>query len=132
MKHRVTLTIASLLSILLFTLHWADEVARGMEPGTLSASGGLVILAVWLCGTLVLGGERRSGLIIMLVGALLAAGVPLLHMSGKGLVGGRIAANSSGALFWVWTLIALSASGTLSLVLAVRELWMLRRNRSER
>jgi hypothetical protein len=127
MKHRVTLTIASLLSILLFTLHWADEVARGMEPGTLSASGGLLILAVWLCGTLVLGGERRSGLVIMLVGALLAAGVPLLHMSGKGLVGGRIAANSSGALFWVWTLIALNASGTLSLVLAVWELWMFRR-----
>ena len=132
MKHRITLTITSLLSILLFTLHWADEVARGIEPGTLSASGGLLILAVWLCGTLVLGGERRSGLIIMLVGALLASGVPVLHMSGKGLVGGRIAANSSGALFWVWTLIALSACGTLSLVLSVRELWGFRRSSAPR
>ena len=123
MNHRVTLTITSLLSILLFTLHWADEVARGLEVGTLSASGGLLILAVWLCGTLVLGAERRTGLIIMLVGAILASGVPLLHMSGKGLVGGRIAANSSGALFWVWTNIAMGASGMVSLMLAARLLW---------
>jgi hypothetical protein len=46
MKHTVTLTITSLLSILLFSLHWADEVARGLEPGTVSAFGGLLILAV--------------------------------------------------------------------------------------
>ena len=30
MKHKVTLTITSLLSILLFSLHWADEISRGM------------------------------------------------------------------------------------------------------
>ena len=44
MKHQVTLTITSLLSILLFSLHWADEVARGIEPGTVAAFGGLLIL----------------------------------------------------------------------------------------
>ncbi len=96
MKHHVTLTISSLLSILLFSLHWADEVARGLEPGTVSAFGGLLILAVWLCGTLVFA-ERRWGLVIILLGAILASGVPVLHMRGAGLVGGRIA-NSSGAL----------------------------------
>ena len=125
MKHHVTLTITSLLSILLFSLHWADEVARGIEPGTVSASGGLLILAVWLCGTLVLAG-RRSGLVILLVGSILASGVPVLHMQGTGLIGGRIAANSSGALFWAWTNIALGASGMLSFVLSVRALWSLR------
>jgi len=52
MKHQITLTISSLLSILLFSLHWADEVARGLEPGTMAGFGGLLILAVWLCGTL--------------------------------------------------------------------------------
>jgi len=31
--------------------------------------------------------------------------------------------------FWVWTNIALGASGMLSLVLSVRELWSLRRSR---
>jgi hypothetical protein len=126
MKHRVTLTITSLLSILLFSLHWADEVARGIEPGTVAAVGGLLILAVWLCATLIFA-ERRLGMVVILLGAILAAGVPVLHMQGKGLIGGRIAANSSGALFWVWTLIALGASGMLSIVLSARALWSLRR-----
>ena len=130
MKHHVTLTISSLLSILLFSLHWAHEVARGLEPGTVSAFGGLLILAVWLCATLVLA-ERRSGLVLILLGAILASGVPVLHMQGRGLIGGRIAANSSGALLWVWTNIALGASGMLSFVLSARALWRLRRGQKQ-
>ena len=126
MKQNVTLTIASLLSIVLFSLHWADEIARGLEPGTNPAIGGLAILAVWLCGTLVLTG-RRSGLIIVLLASILGAGVPVLHMQGAGLVGGRIAANSSGALFWVWTNIALWMTAIVSVILSARGLWGLRR-----
>lgn len=124
------LTISSLLSILLFSLHWAHEVARGIEPGTLAASGGLLILAVWLCGTLVLA-ERRTGLVIIFLGAILASGVPVLHMQGAGLVGGRIGTGASTAerFFWVWTNIALGASGLLSVVLSARALWILRRSR---
>lgn len=125
MRHRVTLTITSLLSILLFSLHWADEIRRGLEPGTLSGFGGLVILAVWLCGALVIGG--RFGLVILLLGSILASGVAVLHMSGAGYVGGRIPVNSSGALFWVWTNIALGASGMVSFVLAAVALWKQRR-----
>jgi hypothetical protein len=125
MKHQVTLTITSLLSILLFSLHWADEISRGLEKGTMSSFGGLLILAVWLCGALVLGG--RFGLVILLLGSILASGVPVLHMQGIGLVGGRIAVNSSGALFWVWTNIALGASGMVSVVLSALALWNLRR-----
>ena len=123
MKHRVTLTIMSLLSILLFSLHWADEVARGLEPGTVSAAGGLVILAVWLSATLVFP-ERRWGLVIILLGSILASGVPVLHMQGRGLVLGRYGTTNANAMFfWVWTNIALGVSGMLSLVLSVRELW---------
>ena len=126
MKHRVTLTIMSLLSILLFSLHWADEVARGLEPGTLSAVGGLLILAVWLSATLVFP-ERRWGLVIILLGSILASGVPVLHMQGRGLVLGRYGTTNANAMFfWVWTNIALGVSGMLSLVLSVRELWSLR------
>jgi hypothetical protein len=126
MKHRVTLTIMSLLSILLFSLHWADEVARGLEPGTVSAAGGLLILAVWLSATLVFP-ERRWGLAIILLGSILASGVPVLHMQGKGLVLGRYGTTNANAMFfWVWTNIALGVSGMLSLVLSVRELWSLR------
>ena len=123
MKHRVTLTIMSLLSILLFSLHWADEVARGLEPGTVSAAGGLLILAVWLSATLVFP-ERRWGLVIILLGSILASGVPVLHMQGRGLVLGRYGTTNANAMFfWVWTNIALGVSGMLSLVLSVRELW---------
>jgi hypothetical protein len=130
MKRHVTLTITSLLSILLFSLHWTHEIARGTESGTLSSVWGLVILAVWLCGTLVFA-EKRWGLVIVLLGAILASGVPILHMRGAGLVGGRIAAASGflGTFFWVWTNIALGASGMLSVVLSMRALWSLRRVR---
>jgi hypothetical protein len=118
-----------LLSILLFASHWADEVSRAMEPGTVSALGGVVILVVWLSGTLVLG-ERRSGYIITLIGGILGLGVLILHMMGRGMLGGRIAPNSSGAFFWVWTLIALGVTSTLSAILAARELWSLRSGQS--
>ena len=123
MKHRVTLTITSLLSILLFSFHWADEVSRGLEPGTVSAVWGLLILAVWLSATLVFP-ERRWGLVIILIGSILASGVPILHMQGRGLVLGRYGTTNANAMFfWVWTNIALGASGMVSLVLSVRELW---------
>jgi hypothetical protein len=126
MKARVTLTVTSLLSILFFSLHWADEVARGLEPGTFSpAVWGLVILAVWLSATLAFG-DRRLGLVVILLGAILASGVPILHMQGRGLVLGRYG-NTSAMLFWVWTNIALGACGMVSVVLAVKALWMERR-----
>ncbi len=125
MKPTVTLTITSLLSIVLFTFHWVDEIARGLESGTLSSFGGVLILVVWLSGTLLLA-ERRSGYIIMLLGAILGVGVLILHMKGAGLVGGRIA-NTSGIFFWVWTLITLGVTSALSLILSVHALWSLRR-----
>jgi len=41
MKDDVTLTITSLLSIMLFTFHWSDEISRRMESGTTSSLGGI-------------------------------------------------------------------------------------------
>jgi hypothetical protein len=127
--HR-TLILSSMTSVVLFSLHWADEIARGIERGTIDSTwGGFAILFVWLYGTLAIG-ERRPGLVIMLVGGLLAAVVPVLHMQGNGVVGGRIPVGSSGALFWVWTNIALGASGWLSLALATRGLWNFKSRRT--
>ncbi len=126
MNPRVTLTITSLLSVLLFAFHWSDEISRGMEPGTLSAFGGILILVVWLSGTLVLG-NRRSGYIISLIGGILGLGVLILHMSGNGMVGGRIPPNSPGAFFWIWTLIALGSTSTIAAILAGHGLWSMRR-----
>ena len=129
MRHKVLLMITSLLSILLFSCHWVDEVSRGMESGRVSGLFGVLILVVWLYGALVLA-ERRSGYIIMLLGSILGLVALVLHMQGAGLVGGRIAANSSGAFFWVWTLIALGVSSTFSGILSARGLWSLLRGQS--
>ena len=119
MKQNVTLTVASLLSILFMTFHTADDIVRGMEPGTLFDLIVLPILVVWLYGTLVLAG-KRSGYVIILVGSLLGLLVPVIHMKGAG-VGGAIA-KSSGAFFFIWTLIALGVTALFSVVLSVRGL----------
>ena len=126
MSHKVALTITSLLSALLFSFHWADEMSRGMEVGTLSAFGGIVILVVWLSGTLVFG-DRLPGYILTLLGGILGLGVLVLHMSGKGITGGRIPPNSAGAFFWVWILIALGVTSTIAAILSVEALWGMRR-----
>ena len=125
MKHNVTLTITSLLTMLLLTFHLTDDIVRGFEPGGLKNIFGILILAVWLYATLVLV-ERRSGYIIVLLGSILGSGVPVIHMTRAGLVGGRIA-NSSGQFFWVWTLLALGVTASVSGVLAARGLWSLQR-----
>ncbi len=41
MKHNLMLTIASLLSILFFTLHLTDDIVRGFEPGGIKNVTGL-------------------------------------------------------------------------------------------
>ena len=127
MNHNL-LTIASLLSILLFTFHITDDIVRGFEPGGFKNVSGILIVVVWLFGTLVLSG-RRSGYIITLLGSLLGSVIPLVHMRGAGMVGGRIA-NSSGKFFWVWTLFALGVIALFSVILSVRGLWSLRRGKS--
>jgi hypothetical protein len=125
MKRDIPLTIASLLSILLMTFHLADEVVRGIEPGGINMQAGVLILVTWLCGTLALAG-RRAGYVVMLLGAIFGSAVPLLHMSGVGLVGGRIA-GSNGMFFWVWTLLALGVSANFASILALRRLWQSRK-----
>ncbi len=125
MKHSVMLTITSLLSILLFSFHLADDIILGMEPGGLNnLIGGSLIMVVWLYGATVLA-ERRSGYIIMLVASLLSLGVPYLHMKGKGVgVASKIAA-SSGHFRFVWMLLALGVLGLFSAILSARGLWSL-------
>jgi hypothetical protein len=84
-------------------------------------------MVVWLYGALVLA-ERRAGYVIMLLGALLSFGVPILHMKGKGVASGI--ANSSGGFFFVWTLTALGVIALFSVILSARGLWSLRRGQS--
>ena len=120
MKLNALLTITSLLSILLMSLHVTDDIVRGISPPGAGNVGAVVIFVVWLFGTLALS-ERRSGLVIMLLGGLAAAAVPVLHM--KGARYPTIAA-SSGGFFFVWTLIVVGVTGTLSVILSARALWV--------
>jgi hypothetical protein len=128
MKNTVTLTITSVLSTLLFTFHWSDEVSRGMEKGGTNALGGILILVVWLCGPLVLG-ARRSGYILMLVGGIFGLAVLVVHMQGVGIVSRRIA-DTGGIFFWAWTLIALGVTSSLSAILSALALWRLQWRRT--
>jgi hypothetical protein len=124
MKPSVMLTIASLLSILFFTFHLADDIVRGMEPGTLTNLIAVPISVLWLYGTLVLA-QRRSGYIITLLGGLVSLIVPIVHMKGKGVGVTSSIAGSSGHFFFVWTLIAIGVTGLFSVILSARGLWSL-------
>src|SRR5258706_3091107 len=80
MKPNLMLTIASLLSILLLTLHITDDIVRGIskaEPSNIA----LAVLLALLYGTLLLA-ERRSGYVIMLLVGVFAAGMTVIHMRG--------------------------------------------------
>src|SRR5215203_424794 len=116
MKLNTQLTIASLLSIFFLSFHIADDIVRGFEKGGLSTFNAVLIMVVWLYGTLMLTG-RRSGYIITLLFSLLGVGVPILHLKGKG-VGGDFA-KSSGAIFFIWTLLAIGATSLFSVILSV-------------
>src|SRR5215468_10978015 len=123
MKPNATLVITSLLSMLLLTLHVTDDIVRGIskaEPANIA----LLVLTVFLYGTLVLA-ERRSGHIIMLLVGLFAAAMPVMHMRG---VHYPEIAKSTGGFFFVWTLWALGGLGGVTVTLAARGLWRLRRD----
>jgi hypothetical protein len=129
MKHNLMLTITSLLSILFMTFHLTSDTIHA-RVGTPEAGGSTLvavpILVIWLYGTLVLA-ERRSGLIIMLVGSLLALLMPVAHVMGAGGVFRGEIARSSPAFLFVWTLHVLGVTGMFSLILSVRGLWSLKR-----
>jgi hypothetical protein len=122
MKHNALLTITSLLSILLMSLHVTDDIVRGLSPPGTDNVGAVVIFLVWLVGTLLLC-ERRLGYAIMLLGGLFAAAMPVLHMRGARY---PTIAQSSGGFFFVWTLIGVGVTGLLAVILSTRALWMSR------
>jgi hypothetical protein len=111
------LTPTSLLAIVLLSLHVADDVVRGYSGGGIENLVGILMLVVWLYATLV-APHRRWGRLVVLLGSVLAAAMPVLHFSGAGV--GDALARSSGALFFVWMLYALGVTGTFGLLLAVR------------
>src|SRR6267378_1526589 len=97
-----------------------DGRGRGLNPRGGAHPGRLVVRNV--------GARRtRSGYIIMLVGSLLASGMPVIHVMGAGGVFRGQIAKSSPAFLFVWTLHALGVTGIFSLILSARGLWSLQR-----
>ena len=114
MKPNVMLTITSLISIILLSTHISEDIVLGFAGGGLSNLVGIAIRVVYLCGTLLLR-DRKLGLIIVLLGSIIAMGMPVLHMSNAG-VGVK---RSAGAFFFIWNLYALGITGTFGLILSV-------------
>jgi hypothetical protein len=110
------------------TLHFAQD-ALYARSGTQAAGAGnltaIAILVVWLAGPLLLA-DRRSGVLLMLLGGLFAAGMPVLHFTGGADLGRR-----QEALLFVWGLLALGVAGVFSVILSALELprvWRHRRS----
>jgi hypothetical protein len=119
MNHNLLLTVTSLLSVVLMTLHLSDDIARGISPPGADNIGAVAILLVWSFGTLVVG-NRIGGIIIMLLGALFTMAMPVIHMTGRGY---PQIASSSGGLFFISTLLSLGTTGGLAFILSAGELW---------
>ena len=129
MTHQRLLVRTSLLSVLLLTLHFAQDAFHS-RPGTFEAGVGNLV-AILLVTVLLVGPalvpERRAGRIIMLLIALAALGMPLLHFRGNG-----DRSRYSDALLFIWGMIALGVNGAFSLILWVSELLRLRGERRTR
>ena len=113
MKQNILLIVMSLLSILLLSIHVTLDIVRGVDKWGPPSLIGVLILVVLLYGTLLLA-ERRSGLVIMLIGGLFAAAMPVIHW--------RVSLTKPNTFLFIWTLFALGAIGTLTVILAARGL----------
>ena len=60
MKHQKSLTITSLIAIVLFTVHYAQDIVLGIEPGDVSTYIGVLITLAWLYPLLVLAGQDAA------------------------------------------------------------------------
>lgn len=120
MKQNLTLTVVSLLSLLLLMLHFTHDVIR-QAAGANTYPIPILVFALWLYATLMLSG-RIWGYIIMFLGGLFSAGMIVVHSRG-------IVIGQAGGFFFVWTLLALSATGWVTMALSVRGLWLIYRSR---
>ncbi|HJQ21670.1 MAG TPA: hypothetical protein VJ867_15080 [Gemmatimonadaceae bacterium] len=115
MRQNLALTISSLVSLVLTTLHIADDIMH--VPSDMDTTGTIIILTIMvvlLYATVELAG-RRTGYVILLLGGLAALYMPFLHPLGP--------RATRWGFFFVWTLIALGVSGAFTAILAGSALW---------
>ena len=122
MKHDTALIVLSLLNALFFALHLTGDIVFGIETGGRDILVGVLILAVYLYGAVGLP-ERLAGYIILLLGGLASAALPVMH-TGRPL--GERFAELPGGFFFIWTLLTMGATGLVAFVLSVQAIWSLR------
>lgn len=123
MKPRVLLTGTTLLTALFLTLHVADDIARGIDTIGLHTLTAILVLGLWLYGTLALSG-RGWGYILQLLFSILGMGVVIIHLKGAHI--GQIAVSNGGVLF-VWTLFVIGTISFMSMLLCLHGLLTLRK-----
>ena len=121
-----TVIVLSLLNALFFGLHLTGDIVFGIEKGGREILVGVVILAVYLYGAVGLP-DRLAGYILLLLGGLGSAALPVVHTMGRPL-GERFAQLPGGFLF-IWTLLTMGATGLVAFVLSMQAIWSLRRRR---
>jgi hypothetical protein len=119
-KQSTALTLFSLISALLFSLHLTGDVVFGIERGGPEIRVGVLIIAVYVYGAVGLPG-RWAGDIILLLGALGSAYMPVLHTMGRPL--GERFASQPGGFWFIWTLLTLGATGLVAAVLCLQVMW---------
>jgi len=110
------LTVTSLLSLILLTLHVSDDIARGISSLDFASMIAVLVVALLLYATLT-GEGRRAGAVSGFLIGLLALGMPALHFRGTHI---NEIAKSTGGLVFIWTLWVLGALGGAGMILAVR------------
>jgi hypothetical protein len=129
MRRTSVLITLSLLAIVLLSLHLTDDIVFGTDRSPTASVVTIAVLAIWLYGALVLA-QRRSGLLIMLLGSVAGIVVFTVHVSRAGGLSAGTLAVSSGTFFFVWTLLALAVTSVLSAILSAHGLWDLRRSKA--
>src|SRR5262245_13630066 len=118
MKPSVLRIVTSVLSVVLFAVHWTDDVVRGISPFNAYSVGGVAILVVWAYGTLVFA-ERRAGYVTMLLGGIFGTLIPIVHWQGKRI---NEVAQASGGWSFCFVLIMLAVTSAFGAILAVHGL----------
>jgi len=118
MKTKDLLTVVSVVSMFLLSVHVADDIAHGFDSAGLINFIGIVVLAGLLYATLVFR-ERLVGRIAMLLVAIFAVGMPVIDLRSVRI---NEIAQASGGMFFIWTLWALGVTGLVGLALVVQEM----------
>jgi hypothetical protein len=121
------LVVLSLLNAVFFGLHLTGDIVFGIEKGGREILVGVLILAVYLYGAIGLP-ERLAGQIILMIGGLASAALPVIHTMGKPL--GEQFAELPGGFFFIWTLLTTGATGLVAFVLSAQSIWSFRRRRA--